>query len=377
MARVMEIKTPLGDGALLFYSMAASEALGRLFEYELTLLSTKSDIKPEDLLGKNVTVKLQLPDGSDRFFDAYVTRFGLTGGLGRYFRYQLTGRPWAWLMTRTADCRIFQSKSVPDIVKEIFNKYPSAKFDNKLTGEHRPWEYCVQYRETDFNFVSRLLEQEGIYYYFKHEDGKHTMVLADSNDAHEAVSGFEQYTFLPQAVDTPRLKDEVVEEWFAIKQVQPGAYVYDDYDFERPSVELEATFKDARKHAEAKGEIYDFPGEYIVKAEGEHFVQTRLEELLAQFEVCEGSGTTRSMCTGSLVQAGEASARRPEPRIPGDQCAVPAAVRGLRGARRHRRRLPLQFHRNAERGAVQAGAQHPQADRAGAADRCGRGPVGR
>ena len=93
MARVMEIKTPLGDGVLLFYSMAASEALGRLFEYELTLLSTKSDIKPEDLLGKNVTVKLQLPDGSDRFFDAYVTRFGLTGGLGRYFRYQLTGRP--------------------------------------------------------------------------------------------------------------------------------------------------------------------------------------------------------------------------------------------------------------------------------------------
>ncbi len=130
----------------------------------------------------------ELPDGSDRFFDAYVTRFGLTGGIGRYFRYQLTGRPWAWLMTRTADCRIFQNKSVPDIVKEIFNKYGSAKFDVKLTGEYRPWEYCVQYRETDFNFVSRLLEQEGIYYYFKHEDGKHTLVLADSSDAHEAVS---------------------------------------------------------------------------------------------------------------------------------------------------------------------------------------------
>ena len=302
MARVMEIKTPLGDGVLLFYSMAASEALGRLFEYEMTLLSSKSDIKPEDLLGKNVTVKLELPDGSDRFFDAYVTRFGLTGGIGRYFRYQLTGRPWAWLMTRTADCRIFQNKSVPDIVKEIFNKYGSAKFDDKLTGEYRPWEYCVQYRETDFNFVSRLLEQEGIYYYFKHEDGKHTLVLADSSDAHEAVSGFEQVTFLPQAVDTPRLKDEVIEEWFVTQQIQPGAYVVDDYDFERPSVELEATFKDARQHAEAKGEVYDFPGEYIVKAEGEHFVQTRLEELLAQHELCEGSGTTRSLCTGSLFK---------------------------------------------------------------------------
>jgi type VI secretion system secreted protein VgrG len=171
-----------------------------------------------------------------------------------------------------------------------------------LTGEYRPWEYCVQYRETDFNFVSRLLEQEGIYYYFKHEDGKHTLVLADSSDAHEAVSGFEQVTFLPQAVDTPRLKDEVIEEWFVTQQIQPGAYVVDDYDFERPSVELEATFKDARQHAEAKGEVYDFPGEYIVKAEGEHFVQTRLEELLAQHELCEGSGTTRSLCTGSLFK---------------------------------------------------------------------------
>ena len=302
MARVMQIKTPLGDGVLLFYSMAASEALGRLFEYDITLLSSKSDIKPEDLLGKNVTVKLELPDGSDRFFDAYVTRFGLTGGIGRYFRYQLTGRPWAWLMTRTADCRIFQNKSVPDIVKEIFNKYGSAKFDDKLTGEYRPWEYCVQYRETDFNFVSRLLEQEGIYYYFKHEDGKHTLVLADSSDAHKAVSGFEQFTFLPQAAGTPRVKDEVVEEWFVTKQIQPGVYVVDDYDFERPSVKLEATFKDARQHAEAKGEVYDFPGEYIVKSEGEHIVQTRLEELLAQHELCEGSGTTRSLCTGSLFK---------------------------------------------------------------------------
>ena len=302
MARVMQIKTPLGDGVLLFYSMVAREALGRLFEYDITLLSSKSDIKPEDLLGKNVTVKLELPDGSDRFFDAYVTRFGLTGGIGRYFRYQLTGRPWAWLMTRTADCRIFQNKSVPDIVKEIFNKYGSAKFDDKLTGEYRPWEYCVQYRETDFNFVSRLLEREGIYYYFKHEDGKHTLVLADSSDAHEAVSGFEQFTFLPQAAGTPRVKDEVVEEWFVTKQIQPGVYVVDDYDFERPSVKLEATFKDARQHAEAKGEVYDFPGEYIVKSEGEHIVQTRLEELLAQHELCEGSGTTRSVCTGSLFK---------------------------------------------------------------------------
>ena len=145
--------------------MTATEALGRLFEYDITLLSSKPDLKAEDLLGKNVTVKLELLDGADRWFDAKVTRFGLTGGIGRYYRYQATGRPWAWAMTRSADCKIFQNMSVPDIVKDIFDKY-AGTYELRLTGEHRPWEYCVQYRETDFNFVSRLMEQEGIYYYF-------------------------------------------------------------------------------------------------------------------------------------------------------------------------------------------------------------------
>ena len=137
MARVMEIKTPLADGTLLFYSMAASEALGRLFEYEITLLSLKSDIKAEELLGKNVTVRLELAEGGERFFDACVTRFALAGSIGRYARYQLTGRPWAWLMTRNADCRIFQKKSVPDIVKELLDRYP-GEYKFNLTGEHRP-----------------------------------------------------------------------------------------------------------------------------------------------------------------------------------------------------------------------------------------------
>ncbi|HUL63363.1 MAG TPA: type VI secretion system tip protein TssI/VgrG [Burkholderiaceae bacterium] len=298
----MEIKTPLAADALLFYSMSATESLGRLFEYQITVLSLKSDIKAEDLLGKNVTVKVELTDGNSRYFDACVTRFGLAGGLGRYFRYQITGRPWMWLLTRSADCRIFQNQKVPDIIKAIFDKYPGAKFEQRLTGEYKPWEYCVQYRETDFNFVSRLMEQEGIYYYFKHEDGKHTVVLSDSYDAHEPVSGFEKFAFLPQSLDTPRQKNEVVEEWFVSKEIEPGAYAIDDYDFERPSVDLLASYKDPRKHTEAEREMYDWPGEYIDKAEGEHFVRTRLEELLVQHELCEGGGPARALAAGCLFK---------------------------------------------------------------------------
>jgi type VI secretion system secreted protein VgrG len=298
----MEIKTPLDDGVLLFYSLHASEQLGRLFEYQITVLSRRPDVKAEDILGKNVTVSLELIDGSRRYFDAQVTKFGLTGGLGRYFRYQITGRPWLWLLTRTSDCRIFQKLQAPDIVKEILGKYPEVKFESRLTGEYQPWEYCVQYRETDFNFVSRLMEREGIYYYFKHEPGKHTLVLADTYAAHEAVEGYETFVFLPQAVDTPRQRDEVIEDWIVSKEVQPGAYVIDDYDFERPSVELESQFRDPRQHAESKLEIYDYPGEYRVKNEGEHIARMRLEELLSEHELCEASGTTRALQLGSLFK---------------------------------------------------------------------------
>jgi type VI secretion system secreted protein VgrG len=126
------------------------------------------------------------------------------------------------------------------------------------------------------------------------------LTLADSYAAHEAVEGYEAYVFLPQAIDTPRQRDEVIEDWLVSKEMQPGAYVVDDYDFERPSVELESQYKDPRQHARSKLEIYDYPGEYVAKPDGERIARTRLEELLAQHEFCEASGTTRSLQVGSL-----------------------------------------------------------------------------
>jgi type VI secretion system secreted protein VgrG len=159
----MEISTPLGDDVLLFQGLHAREELGRLGDYQLDLLSPKPDIKVDDILGKNVTIKLALPDDSTRFFNGYVTRFSQGGSYGRYTQYRATVRSWLWFLTRTSDCRIFQEMTVPDIVKKVFGDDPAADFKFELTGSYRKWTYCVQYRETDFNFVSRLLEHEGIY----------------------------------------------------------------------------------------------------------------------------------------------------------------------------------------------------------------------
>ena len=188
--RLMEITTPLGKD-LLFHRMNAREELGRLSEFEIDLLSPRNDIKFADILSKNVTVKLELANKSDRYFNGFVTRFSQIGMRGRYHLYHASVRPWLWFLTRTSDCRIFQKIKVPHILKQVFNDHKIADTKFELTGTYREWEYCVQYRETDFNFVSRLMEQEGIYYYFKHVDGRHTMVLTDSYSGHSPFPGHE------------------------------------------------------------------------------------------------------------------------------------------------------------------------------------------
>ncbi|WP_140629099.1 type VI secretion system Vgr family protein [Methylibium rhizosphaerae] len=302
MPRVMEIATPLGADVLLFRSMSATEEMGRLFEYQIEVLSKKNDVNPDEILGKNVTVKLELAEGGGpRCFDGYVTRFGLVGVTGRYFRYRFTARPWLWLLTRTSDCRIFQKKKVPDIVKEIFDKYPAAAFENRLTGSYSEWDYCVQYRETDFNFVSRLMEHEGIYYFFEHKDGKHTLVLADSPSAHSPFEGYGSVPFIPHDRGG-RLDQEYVGDWLFDREIQTGAYMLEDYDFTKPSTDLRVSTKHKREHAEAAGEFYDYPGEYNVNADGEHYVRTRLEELQCCHERAMGAGNARGIAAGCLFK---------------------------------------------------------------------------
>ncbi len=192
----VEITTPLGDQVLLFHAMHAHEEMSRLFDYRLDLLSPKPDINLDDILGKNVTVKLAMADDSTRYFNGYVTRFAQGGTYGRYNRYFAVVHPWLWFLTRTTDCRIFQEMTVPDIVKKVFGDHPTADFKLELTGSYRKWTYCVQYRETDYNFVSRLMEEEGIYFYVRHTDGHNTVVLTDSTAKQAAAPGYDAIPFI-------------------------------------------------------------------------------------------------------------------------------------------------------------------------------------
>ena len=303
-SRDMEISTALGDDALLFHALNGREELGRLFEYQLDLLSDDAGVKFDAILGTSVTVKLALPNGDPRFFNGFVTRFGQVGTFGRYARYSATVRPWLWFLTRTADCRIFQDMTVPDIIKKVFGDEKAADFEDKLTGKYHKWPYCVQYRETDFNFVSRLMEQEGIYYYFKHVDGRHTLVLADAPSCHDPFPGFEEIPYREDNDDSGDDTDSVTG-WTFESVIQPGVFAHDDHDFERPSVELLVKKSHARGHDHADYEVYDFPGEYIQKPDGEQYVAARIEELAAQFEIAGAATNARGLASGRTFKLAE------------------------------------------------------------------------
>ena len=300
--RPLSIKTPLTD-ELVISSMHANESLGRLFQYDLELSSHNEAIDIDKILGQAVTVHFDSGNGEVRYFNGIVSSFSQRGQMeDGGATYQATLRPWLWFLTRTADCRLFHKQSVPDIIKQIFNDRGFSDILDKLSEEHKPWDYCVQYRETDFNFISRLMEEEGIYYYFIHEEGKHTLVFADSCGAHRPIRD-NAVKYYP--VTSANLKDEAcVFSWFIHREVQPGAYALNDYDFRRPKASLRVREQIQKKHAGSEHEIYDYPGEYADRFEeskGE-YADLRIQELHVQQDQIKATTDVRLMSNGGLFK---------------------------------------------------------------------------
>lgn len=290
----MALTTALGS-ALLLQRMKATEELGRLFEFNIDALADSGKIKPEELLGKPASVALDLPNGAFRHFHGIVCAMGTDGTAERRFRYRMVLRPWLWLLTRRTDTRVFQEKSVQDILKKVFEPF-SADFEFDLKGTFPKYDYCVQYRETDFNFVSRLMEQEGIYYYFRHVANKHTMVIVNAPSAHKELPRLSKYKFRAK-LDTKH-DFEPITQWRADTEIQSGQVVLRDFDFVQPGATLEAKAKAARPDAPAKLEVYDYPGPYPTVAEGTRYSQLRIEELQARYSRVTGFGAVRGLACG-------------------------------------------------------------------------------
>ncbi len=295
-SRLLAIKTALGADTLVVRSVSIREEISRLFQIEAELSSEDAQIDFDKVIGQAATLRLDIGQKGKRYFNGFVSRFTQVGNEGGYAHYRALLVPWLWFLTRTSDCRIFQQKTVPDIIEQIFKDNGFDDYQLKLSGSYQPWEYCVQYRETAFNFVSRLMEQEGIYYFFKHEDGKHTLVLADSISAH---SPFPEYAEVPfYELEDGAAGREAITGWTMEKELQPVATALNDFDFKKPKTSLLATSKTSRSHGKAQYEIYDYPGEYIDHGEGDRLADVRLNELQSQYELLHGEASARGLTTG-------------------------------------------------------------------------------
>lgn len=289
----------LPKGSLHLLRLEGMEELGRPFAYQLDLVSADEAISLEKVVGQPMAVHIDLPDGKQRHLHGLVTRFAQQGWEGRRALYRATLRPSLWLLAQRAGCRIFQERSVPQVVKAIVDEY-GFPCEQKLDGSYPAREYVVQYRETDLAFVSRLLEAEGIYYFFRHEAGKHTLVLADAMGAHAKAAGYEKLPFYPPQQGQRRERDHL-DTWRPWHQLEPTAFALRDHDFTHPRASLEV-----RRAGQGRGrpelEIYDYPGGYVANAEGERYARTRLEEAAARAAQVEGAGNARGLACGALFE---------------------------------------------------------------------------
>lgn len=305
--RRIAIGTALGEDAVVLRSLRGEETLGRPFLYRAELLSAE-DLDASALLGTNATVRVSVgrDDGDagyePRYINGYVSALEQAPDVGRFRRYFAELVPWTWFLGRRTDCRIFQNKSVPEIIKEVFRAAGFSGFEESLTGSYEAWEYCVQYRESDLDFCQRLMEQEGIYYFFRHTDGAHKLVLCDDPSAHAAAAGAERLIFGARRradAEGRVYDDEMMSSWHPRHTVQPGVYAHRDFDFTNPSTELLARAKNPREHENGGFEVYDYPGEYTTHARGETLASRRLEELQVECETFSGETTNRALVCGA------------------------------------------------------------------------------
>jgi type VI secretion system secreted protein VgrG len=295
-SRQIAIGTPLGDDKLLLRSFSFNEALGRMFHIQAEVLSEDAGIDFDKIIGQNVTIRLNVRNDATRYFNGCVASFKMVSNLDRFARYQAVIVPNLWFLTRTSNCRIFQDKSVPDIIKDVLKERGVGDIEESLSASYLPWEYCVQYRETDFNFVSRLMEQEGIYYYFKHDNGKHTIVLTDDASSHKPLLDYESIDYRTEVQSDSG--GECLSDWVIRRELQAVDYVLKDFDFKKPATDLSVHAGMARKHTAADFEMFDYPGEYDERSEGDRYSKVRLQELQSQFEVGQASGDVRGISAG-------------------------------------------------------------------------------
>src|SRR5579859_2379756 len=295
--RLISLATPLGDDKLLLTGFTGREAVSRLFDFRLTMLSEDTAIDFTQIIGQSVTINVTQSDDSKRYFNGIVSHFACTGKEGDMTRYELEVVPKLWTLTRYADCRIFHNKDVTEIVKSVLDDR-GISYQASLTGTYKKLEYCVQYRETDFNFISRLMEQFGIFYFFQHADGEHTMMLGDSTSVHQDCSGPGQanagFNLAAGGLDA----GDVVNAWRIGQELRSGKHSLTDYNFTTSSTDLGASESTIYSvGGNDSMEVFDYPGLHGTQSDGTAMAKLRMQEEESSHKVAHGAGVCRAFTT--------------------------------------------------------------------------------
>jgi type VI secretion system secreted protein VgrG len=288
----LQVTTPFGANKLLLRSFSGEEQISGLFHFLLEMVSESPSLDFSSIVGQGVTVTLKLNSGGTHYINGIVGRFMQEDSDARLTTYYAELHPWLWMLTKTSDCRIYQNQTAPQIIESVFTDLGFTDYSDQLKNTYPTLDYCVQYNETAFNFVSRLMEDAGIFYFFEHADGKHTLVLADDADAHQTCPGFVAAAYRPSGGQYT--DDQVVTRCTIEQQVVTGVYAHDDYNFETPSTDLmvEATGTGSSMR------IYEYPGGFLKKDGGETIANVRLEACEQPAQTLRGEGHVRAFTAG-------------------------------------------------------------------------------
>jgi len=279
--------------------MAGVEELGRIFQYELELCSENGDITFDDIIGQNVTIRMNYTDSDARYINGVVSRFSRTQEVEDLTYYQATIVPNLWFLTRTRDCRIYQSMDAVAIVKDVLKELGITDVEYKLGSTTYPSrEFTVMYRESYFNFISRLLEQEGIYYYFKHENGKHTLVLINASSLHEAQPDFAEMEFNPR--DEGSVDQDSIYYWIEMGLFESTKFSYADYSLETPKNIMFGESEVTRQYAKDHLVRFDYPGRNYAAGDATNYAKYRAEEFQADYQTFKGECIVRGTACGAL-----------------------------------------------------------------------------
>ena len=294
--RQMSLATPLGDDVLLLVKLNYKEEWSRPFEMTLEMQSTNGGIDFNKILGQSVTVTIQMPDNSSRYLNGIVRKFIQTvfESADGLFGYRAEVVPAFAMLDLSSTCQCYEYETIPAIIEQVFSSVNFSGYALNLTADYTPLRFSVQYCESPFAYVSRLMEHAGISYHFQHSDGNHTMVLCDTRAATQNFPGFSQIQYNPSSAQGVNC----ISEWSLEGEVQPGAFAMTDYDYTSPSLNLFSTAITQQSHPWGDAQRFDYPVGYYTTADIERAARIRFDELQWKQSIRRGAGPILGISAG-------------------------------------------------------------------------------